>query len=63
MGYEELAVDEVDVSFDTAKAMVQSIQQWARVFVIIVSMSIGQRRGLCHGGRRKGVEAGHEDRE
>ena len=39
---EELTIHEVDVGFDTAKAVVQRIEQWAFVFIIIVGVAMDE---------------------
>jgi hypothetical protein len=42
MGDQELAIDEIDVSFHAAEAMVQRVQQRAFVLVVIMGMGMNQ---------------------
>jgi len=51
--HEQLAIHQMNVRFDTAKAAVQRIEQRARVFVIIMGMSPMEDRN--RGRRRRGI--------
>ena len=42
MGDEQLAIDQMDVGFNAAEAVLQRIQQWALMQVMIVRMRAGQ---------------------
>jgi len=46
MGDQELAVHEVDVSFHTAEAVIESIEERVGMLVIVVGMNIGERLRL-----------------
>ena len=39
---EQLAIDEINVGFNAAKAVIERIEQWAFVLVIVVGMEAGQ---------------------
>jgi hypothetical protein len=52
MCHEQLAVDQVDIGFNTAKTVVERVEQGVRVGVIVVGVNAGER-----GGSRLGVNA------
>ena len=45
MGHEQLAVDRVDVGLDTAESVLESIDQGARMLVVVVAVGAGEGRG------------------
>jgi len=56
VGDEELAGDEVDVGFDVAEALVESVEERAGVFVVVVG--VGLREGFGGGGDEEECEDG-----
>lgn len=50
MGYEECALNEVDIGFDAAEAVVEGIEERAVVFVVVMSVGLGERCGVGRGG-------------
>jgi hypothetical protein len=42
MGHEQLIVDQVNISFDTTETVIEGIVQRARVFVVVVRVSVGK---------------------
>src|SRR5205085_11077907 len=44
--HEKLAVDQVNISFDAAEAVVECVQERTFVFVVIVCVHTRQRHGL-----------------
>ena len=40
------AIDEMDIGFDAAEAVVQRVQQRACVLIVIMGMGMNQRHGL-----------------
>lgn len=45
MSDEELTVDEVNIGFDAAESMIEGVEEWAIMFVIIMGMGAGHRGG------------------
>jgi hypothetical protein len=43
---QKLAIDEVDIRFDAAKAAVQRVHQRALVLIIIMGMAVNEWHGL-----------------
>jgi hypothetical protein len=58
VGYEQRAVDDVDISLDTCEAVLERIDEGAGVLVIVVRVGTAQ-----HGLRRGGVHQPSEDQD
>jgi hypothetical protein len=56
VGDEELSINEVDIGFHAAEAMVEGIEQGARVLIIVMGMGLGKRGGQRCGQGERGAE-------
>ena len=43
MSHQQLITDQIDICFHAHESMIQRIKQWPCVFVIVVSVGMGER--------------------